>query len=230
MPNGKHVFLQVLDNVHRRQDFAGGVGGAGIGAAAAHCAGVAVQQLLPGEVLDSSRAEPLGILQVDGRHGAARFEGAEIGVQGGADHVDVLGRGDVDAEAQDDAQVHPPENCVERRGGCSADAHAGEGVGQDATGQHRGLGALAAGSHVEGVDQQGGNHQARGQSHHNDGVDVAGQVKTEAVGFGGPPPHQHPRQDAQDQDGVQVEIDAVDLDAGGSKQQFRECECQIDPT
>ena len=55
--DGDHVLLEVLDDVHGGENLARGVGRAGVGAPAAHGAGVTVQQLTPGEVLHPGRSE-----------------------------------------------------------------------------------------------------------------------------------------------------------------------------
>ena len=128
--------------------------------------------------------------------------------------MNVLGSGDIYAEAQDDAQVNPPENGVEGFRSSGSNAHAGKRVAQHAANRNGGFRTMSAGCDIKGVDQEGGYHQARGESHHNHSVDISGEVKTEAVGFGRPPTRQHPAQDCQDQDGIQVQVYAVNPYAG----------------
>ena len=62
-----HEQSDVVDDVLGRQQLAGDVRRAGIGAAAALRAGVGVEELLPGEVLQLADAEALGLLDVRDR-------------------------------------------------------------------------------------------------------------------------------------------------------------------
>lgn len=92
------------------EQLAGVVGGADLLAAVAHDAGVAVEHLLPAEVLELCRAELLDglVLDVDiaqlADGFARRLEGI---VERGEEHVDVLGEWEVGQEDQDGAEVDP---------------------------------------------------------------------------------------------------------------------------
>ena len=223
--DGDHMVFEVFHDVHGGEDFAGGVGRAGVGAASADGAGVAVQELFPGEVLDAGGAEAgvfVHIFQVDGVHleGAAGFQAAEEGVEGGGDHMDVLGEGDVEGEGEDDEQVQPPEDGlqdVRRRRGHSQRA---EPAADDAANGDARFRAGSAGGDVKGMYQQGGNHQSGGEGDDDDGFALAGEVEAQAVGAGNPAAEQSPGQGGEDDDGEDVQIDAVGEDAGGGEDGF----------
>ena len=65
MSNGDHVILQTFNYVHRRQLLTSQVGRAGIRTPSAHRTGVTIKKLLPGEILNTARAELLGIFQIN---------------------------------------------------------------------------------------------------------------------------------------------------------------------
>ena len=95
------VPLEVLDEVHRRERLPGDGGGADLGAATAADAGVELEELLPGEVLDLADAEDLLLLDVlDGGEAAGGVGAQEEGVDGREDHV---------VEAREDEQAEPAE-------------------------------------------------------------------------------------------------------------------------
>ena len=220
--DGDHVLLEVLDDVHGGENLAGGVGRAGVGAASAYGAGVAVQQLAPGEVLDAGRAEAdvlVHVVQVDegDLQTAAGLQVAEESVDGRGDHVDVLGEGDVEGEAQDDEQVHPPEDGLQHASRAGGHAGRAEPAADCAADEYCRLGAVAVSSDVEGVDQQGGDHEAGGEADNDDGLALASQVETEAMGLRDPAAEEGPDQGGQHHDGQDIQVDAVHQHAGGGK-------------
>ena len=136
------------------------MGGAVVGATPADGASVAIQQLLPREVLDPSGAEPLGVFQVDGLKDSPGLEGVEQGVQGRRHHVHVFREGYVYRKSQDDEQVEPPGEPLGEIGDSDAHASVVEGLADglandgfrvgsavDSLGLHLG--------HVEGLGEDG---------------------------------------------------------------------------
>jgi hypothetical protein len=95
-------------------------GGAVLQAAAALDAGVEVQHLLPGEVLDLVDAEVLG-LQVHGLQVLVGLQLAEVDVEEAGEHVKVLGVGQEVGEEVEDGQVQPPHGLVEHQQARTAD-------------------------------------------------------------------------------------------------------------
>ena len=87
----KNVLLQVLDDVHGREELAADVGGADVRAATANSTGVAVENLPLREVLNAKGAEHLCRFQVQRRaQGASRLKRPREEVYGGRDQVHVL--------------------------------------------------------------------------------------------------------------------------------------------
>ena len=148
-----HVVFQVLDDVHGREQLAGDVGWAHVGAATADSTGVSVEELLPGEVLHPRRAEPLGVLQVHGWQRPPRVQGAEEGIDGRGHHVHVLGEGDINREEQDNGEVNPPEQSLKDAGGGLTDAPVNEQPSQRSADENVGLRPGAALGNVEAVGQ-----------------------------------------------------------------------------
>ena len=178
MPYGNHVVFQIFHNMHGRQDLPCQVGRTNRGAPSANRARIPVQKLLPSEVLDPRRAEPLGVFQVHRRQHSPRLQGAEKGIHGRGHHVHVFGKGNVDHEAENYSKVRPPGHCLEnvRGGGCQAQS--GKPFADGASNKHAGLGSFAASGNVKCVSQQRGDHQRSNQGHHYDRVPVTRQIET----------------------------------------------------
>lgn len=101
------VVLELVDDLHRVELFARVEGGAVVLATGALGAGVGVEELLPGEVLQLACAEVLGalVLEVDGIERAVGLQLAEEDVGHRAEQVEVLSERDVVGEEYDDGEV-----------------------------------------------------------------------------------------------------------------------------
>src|SRR2546422_948837 len=114
-----HEVADIDDDLLRREELAGEVGRASLGAAAAFGAGVRVKELLPGEILELARAEGLAclhaLLHVDDRgEDAGRLEAAGEDLRGDREDVRVLRVGEVAEEDEEVEQVLVKEDGVER--------------------------------------------------------------------------------------------------------------------
>ena len=217
-----HMLFQIFHDVHGRQQLAGDVGRADIGAAPADGAGVAVQQLFPGEILHPAGPEPLGGFQIHRRQRPPRLQRPGKGVQRRRHHVHMLGKRNIDGEEQDDAQVRPPESGVQPDGGAFAQPPIAEQPPQRPADGHGRLRPAAALGHIESVGQQRRGHQSGHQPHHNQRIGVAGQVEAQPARAHHPAAQHRPQQYRQQHRRQDVEVAAVDADAGSGEQPFGE--------
>ena len=186
--------------------------GAGIGAATADGAGVSVEKLTLGEVLDAGCAENLGGFKVGGsRERAARFEGTSEEVDWRADEVHVLRQGYVDCEAEDDGEVSPPEEGL--KDACRICANAAEYGRQRSAYRGNCVGTGAAASDVERLSEQREDHEHCYQRENDCGLFLLREVEFEAVRREAPPPDCCPSEHEQEQGGEDIEIDGEGLQA-----------------
>jgi len=107
------VVLDVLDKFLGRELLARQVGRAAVLATAASRAGVAVEDLLPGEFLELAHAEALGVLEVaDGLELPHGLQGGHELVGGRGHHVQHPREGNVGDEAEGQEGVRPPQDLV----------------------------------------------------------------------------------------------------------------------
>ncbi len=104
----------VADEDLRVERLAGQGRRAHLAAAAALGAGVAVEHLLPGQVLDARGAEPLGVLEVDLDQPSHRLEVHEEDVGDRREDVEVLRVRQVVGEEEQVREVEPPAPLVDR--------------------------------------------------------------------------------------------------------------------
>src|SRR5712692_9607838 len=109
--------LKIQDEPLRIELLAADAGRAAGGAAAALRAVVRVEEILPGEVVETAHPEGLGLLEVDRLELALGLLRGEEDIEGGGHDVQVLGVRQVHEEAQEEHGVEPPRH-VEDGGDC----------------------------------------------------------------------------------------------------------------
>ena len=164
--HGLHQALpRVDDDLARTQRLAGDVGRTGGGAAAALRTRIAVEEVLPGELLHVVGAELLDVgLEVHGAHDALLPRSAgvrEEHVEQRRHHVQVLGVRQVVQEEEHEQDVCPPVDVGHRGRGARRDPgqHSGEGAGDELLGaQRRRIGHPGEGEHGEQRHHQRPDH------------------------------------------------------------------------
>ncbi|EKD36953.1 MAG: hypothetical protein ACD_75C01311G0001 [uncultured bacterium] len=166
---GKSGLAQLIDHLHRRQRLAGGPGRTTVLAAFAEGAGVGIEDILPGHLLEAGRAEALGlfIFQVEIDELALRPEIGEQKIRTGRQDMPEFGEWNDDKKSHHQQKMKPPGNLVH----CpqAALAHPGKKIGRHQTDRRpRGQGRAEFNHrHTATLDDESGNEDGKQQPVHD---------------------------------------------------------------
>ena len=136
--------------------------------------------------------------------------------------VHVLGHRYVQREPQDDGEVQPPEDALERVGRVAVYPGVGECLSERTAYEGVRVGAVPAGCHVERLGEQGEEHQAGDEQQDDGGLALLGKVEAKTAGLYSPAADGGPDQDYEEHDGEYVEVRGEYSDTGVGEYGFGE--------